>query len=416
MPTLLAVNNYYYSRGGAETVFFGHNRLLEAAGWNVVPFAMRHPKNLETPWSKYFVDEIEFGGDYSLAQKLVRAPKIIYSFEARTKLQRLLDAVDVDICHVHNLYHHISPSILGLLKRRGIPVVLTLHDLKIACPAYNMLAPDGVCERCRGGRLYNVVVHRCIKGSAALSGLVMLEAVLHRLLGSYRDCVSRFIVPSRFYIEKLCEWGMPRALFQHVPNFVDVQRYIPVYAPGSYFIFFGRIAREKGVGTLIRAAASAGCTLHIVGTGPELQEMQKLAAQLKANVTFRGHLSGDALHEAVRNARAAVLPSEWYENAPMSALEAYALGKPVIGARIGGIPELINEDVTGATFASGDAVNLAAVLTRFASYSSQQIEDMGRAGRQWVEGFASADVYRQRMLDTYRELRTPEPSSAAGDR
>jgi len=415
MPTLLAVNNYYYSRGGAETVFFGHNRLFEAAGWNVVPFAMKHPKNFATPWSRFFVDEIEFGGEYSLGQKLARAPKVIYSFEARAKLKRLLAEVDVDICHAHNLYHHISPSILGLLKARGIPVVLTLHDLKIACPAYNMLAPDGVCERCRGGRLYNVVVHKCIKGSTALSGLVMLEAVLHRLLGSYRDCVSRFIVPSRFYIEKLVEWGMPRALFQHVPNFVDLDRYTPAYTPGSYFVFFGRIAREKGVATLIKAAAQAGCDLQIIGTGPQLAEMQELAGRLKANVSFRGHLSGDALHDAIRNARAAVLPSEWYENAPMSVLEAYALGKPAIGARIGGIPELIQEGVTGFTFPSGDHRKLAEVLTGMVERPVFEIEAMGRAGRQWVEAHASAPVYRQRMLDAYRDLGVHHFSYAAGD-
>ncbi len=415
MPTLLAVNNYYYPRGGAETVFFGHNRLFEAAGWTVVPFAMKHAKNLATPWSRYFVDEIEFGGSYSLGQKLIRTPKVIYSFEARAKLARLLGEIEADICHVHNLYHHISPSILGLLKSRGTPVVLTLHDLKVACPAYLMLAPDGVCERCRGGRLYNVVLHRCIKGSALLSGVVMIEAVLHQLLGSYRNCVSRFVAPSRFLIEKLCEWGMPRDLFQHVPNFVELERYTPSYVPGSYFFFLGRVAREKGVATLIRAAAAAGCELQIIGTGPQLAEMQTLAAQLKARVTFRGHLSGDVLHDAIRNARAAVLPSECYENAPLSVLEAYALGKPVIGARIGGIPELIQEGVTGLTFPSGDHEQLAEVLTGFRDRSDEQIEEMGRAGRQFAEAHASADVYRQRMLQLYRELGVQNLSYATGD-
>jgi glycosyltransferase involved in cell wall biosynthesis len=233
LSTLLAINNYYYPRGGSETIFFEHNRMLEALGWRVVPFSMRHPGNLPSPWSEYFIDDLEMHGDYSLLEKLTRVPKVIYSFEARRRLGQLLDRVCPDVAHAHNIYHHISPSILGLLKRRGVPTVLTLHDLKIACPAYNMLARDGVCERCRGGKLYNVVTHRCIGGSALMSAVVGLEALLHKLLGSYRRCVDLFVVPSRFYIDKFCEWGMPRALFRHIPNFVDLSGHEPRFTPGS---------------------------------------------------------------------------------------------------------------------------------------------------------------------------------------
>ena len=404
MPTLLSVNNYYYCRGGAETVFLEHNRMFEAEGWMVVPFAMKHERNLPTPWSDYFVDEIEFGQSYSMREKLVRAPRVIYSRQARQHLARLLDAARPDICHAHNIYHHISPSILGLLKNRDVPVVLTLHDLKIACPAYNMLAPDGICERCRGGRLYNVALHRCIKNSAALSAMVMVEAVLHRLIGSYRRCVSRFVVPSRFYAEKLAEWGFPVGMFRHIPNFVDVARYEPRYAPGDRFVYFGRLSREKGLHTLVRAVAQGNCKLTIVGTGPELDSLRQLAAQLAANVEFTGFLTGPELHEVIRDSRAVVLPSEWYENAPMSVLEAYALGKPVVGARIGGIPELIHDGVTGVQFPSGDVAALAGVLGLILSSSDADLAEMGRSGRRWVETEFSSHIYRDRVLAVYREL------------
>jgi glycosyltransferase involved in cell wall biosynthesis len=404
MPTLLTINNYYYRRGGAETVFFEHNRIFEALGWNVVPFAMQHPKNFPTPWSKFFVDEIEFGEQYSVLEQLKRASKVIYSVEARRKLTRLLDTVQPDICHAHNIYHHISPSILGRLKSRGIPTVLTLHDLKIACPAYLMLAPDGICERCKGGKLYNVLVHRCIKGSSALSAVVMLEAMLHRLIGSYSHCVSRFVVPSRFCIAKLSEWGIPTNLFRYVPNFVDVERYRPQYAPGAAFVYFGRISREKGLATLIRAAAAADCELTVIGTGPDLEELRTLAAQLNVKVAFPGFLSGDALHDAVRAARAVVLPSEVYENAPMTVLEAYALGKLVIGARIGGIPELIREGETGMSFVSGDEASLSTVLRDTIRLSDAAVEELGRNARRWVELEFTSDTYRQRILEVYAEL------------
>jgi glycosyltransferase involved in cell wall biosynthesis len=403
-PTLLAINNYNYYRGGAETVFLEQNRMFESMGWQVASFAMHHPKNLSSPWSRYFVDEIEFGEAYSLIQKLVRAKKVIYSTEARRKLGQLIDDVRPDVAHAHNIYHHISPSILGLLKRRGVPAVLTLHDLKIACPAYNMLASDGICERCKGGRLYNVVVHRCIKGSAVLSGVVMAEAVLHRLIGSYRSCVSRFVVPSRFYIAKLTEWGMPSHLFRHVPNFVDASRYEPHFTPGDGFLYLGRLSREKGLATLIRAAAAAGCKVSIVGTGPQADELRALAREVRADVTFLGYLTGAALHEAVRRARVTVLPSECYENAPICVLESYALGKPVIGARIGGIPELIREGETGMTFASGDVASLVAAMQNVMTRADSAIAEMGRSGRRWVEREFTADLYRDGLLSMYREL------------
>jgi glycosyltransferase involved in cell wall biosynthesis len=407
MTTLLSVNNYYYYRAGAETVFLEQNKMFQQSGWNVVPFAMQSRKNLSSPWSKYFVDNIEFGERYSLPAKLIRVPKVIYSFEARRKLARLIDETRPDVCHAHNIYHHISPSILSLLKQRSIPVVLTLHDLKIACPAYSMLAPDGVCERCRGGRLHNVLLHRCIKNSVALSAIVMLEAALHRLLRTYSSCVGRFAVPSRFYIEKLCDWGWPRSMFSHVPNFVDANRYRPQYKPGKCFVYVGRLSREKGLATLIRAAALSGCRLLLAGTGPQLTELRALAAKLGADVRFPGFLSGESLHEAVRSARAVVLPSEWYENAPMTVLEAYALGKPVLGARIGGIQELVYEQETGLGFTSGDVASLVAALRDFAERPDGTIEDMGRRARQVVAKQYTAELYQQRVISIYRELGVP---------
>jgi glycosyltransferase involved in cell wall biosynthesis len=408
VSTLLTINNYFYPRGGSETIFFEHNRLFQNLGWEVVPFSMQHPGNLSSPWSKYFIDDLEMHGDYSLLEKLRRVPKVIYSFEARQRLGQLLEQVTPDIAHGHNIYHHISPSILGLLKQRGIPTVLTLHDLKIACPAYNMLTRDGVCERCKGGRIYNVVTNRCIGGSAMMSLVVGIEALVHKVLGSYSRCVDLFVVPSRFYVEKFCEWGMPRKLFRHIPNFVDLGNFRPEYAPGGYFLYFGRVIRHKGVTTLIRAAARSGVRLQIAGTGPELEECRALASELGANVIFRGHLSGTELHDTIRAARAVVLPSEWYENAPVSVLEAYAMGKPVIGARIGGIPELIRDGDTGLSFSSGDVANLAAVLADFSSRRDSELEAMGRSGRQWVAQDFTAEMYQQRMLAAYRELGVPE--------
>ena len=404
MATQLSINNYYYRRGGAEVVFLEQNRLLEKTGWKVVPFSMQHSRNLDTPWSKYFVSEIEFGRPYSFREKIRRIPKVIYSFEARKKLNRLLDWVRPDVSHAHNIYHHISPSVLSVLRERGVPTVITLHDLKLACPAYSMLNREGICERCKGGKFHNILIHRCLKGSLALSCLVMLESGLHRLLGSYMRSVDRFIVPSRFHMKKMAEWGYGLERFVHIPNFIDIAAYQPVYRPGSAFLYLGRLSPEKGILTLVKAAAMAEVPVWIAGTGPQESSLRELAQKTGANVTFLGYLTGKALHRAVHSARAAVLPSECYENSPLSVMESYALGKPVIGSAIGGIPELIREGKTGTTFESGSVESLAAALRRFADMPNTALTEMGRRGRTWMESDYTAEHYRSRLLDVYRSI------------
>ncbi len=359
---------------------------------------------MESEWSEYFVDEIEFGESYTTFEKIIRAPKVIYSFEAIKKLGKLLSKIKPDICHAHNIYHHISPSVLSVLKHKNIPVVITLHDLKLACPAYNMLAPDGICERCNAGRLYNVVVHKCIKNSLALSGMVMLESALHSLIGSYKNNVTRFVVPSHFYIEKLVSWGWRRERFTHIPNFIDVHAYTPGKIAGRPFLFFGRLSKEKGLETLITAAKIAQVPLLIAGEGPSKEKLMKMVDPSSQDVRFLGYLTGQGLHEAIRSARATVLPSEWYENAPISVMESYALGKPVIGASIGGIPELVKNHETGLTFESGSVESLVVALRRMADMSDSRILEMGISGRSWMEQEFSVSVYRERIMNLYKEI------------
>ncbi len=401
---LLSINNYFYPRGGAEVLFLEQNRMFEHIGWQVVPFAMHHPNNLPTPWARFFPDEIEFGHAYGLGEGLLRAQRVIYSLQARQRMRALLDHVRPRIAHAHNIYHHLSPSILPVLRKRGIPVVMTVHDLKLACPAYTMMAHNKPCERCRGGKIHNVAVNRCIKGSLALSSLVMLETFVHRLLRLYEGNVSRFVVPSRFVLDKLVDWGWPRDRFTYIPNFVDVERFNADAEIGDRFVYCGRLDRLKGVGTLIRAAAMARQPLTLVGSGPDEPELHKLSAQLGADVRFLGHRSKDALVEIIQSARALVLPSEVNENAPLALLEAYAAGRPVIGSRIAGIPELVREDETGVLYPTGDVAALATALDRFATLPAARLAEWGKAGRRWVEQDFSAAKYRDRLLSLYQAL------------
>ena len=402
---LLAINNYFYRRGGAESVFLDHIELFAAAGWEVVPFAMRHPANLPSAWSEYFVSEIEYGGAGGPFTKAKQAAKVIYSLEARRHIRALIRRAPPTIAHAHNVYHHISPSIFGALKAEGVPLVMTAHDLKVACPAYKMLSHGRVCERCQGGRIHNVLLNRCVKDSALVSGLVLLETLVHRGLGLYRDSIDRLIAPSRFYRDKLVEWGWDANRIAYIPNCIDASQYSPATHEGDYVVYAGRLAPEKGLATLVRAAALARQRFVLAGSGPEEPALRKLAEKLGADVTFTGHLGKPELKRLIGEARALILPSEWYENAPISVLEAYALGRPVIGTRIGGIPELVADGQTGLLVEPGNAAMLADALAALAALPPSARTALGATGRDWVAREFSPDIYRDRTMALYEALR-----------
>ena len=407
MPRLLSLNTYNYRRGGSDVVFLEHDAMFRAQGWDTAVMTMHHPKNEASPWSRFFADEIEFGHEYGVLDKLAMAGKVIYSGEAKRKISTLLDAFPADVAHAHCIYHHLSPSVLVELKQRDIPTVMTAHDLKLACPAYKMLNRGGVCEKCRSGNLLHVVANRCIRDSLPVSALIMVESAVHKSLGLYRHNLDRVVAPSLFYKQKLMEWGWPERQLAYIPNYVDAAAYTPHYEPGDYFFYFGRLAMEKGVATLIRAAAQAQVKLRIAGTGPEGAALKALAAEVGGDIEFLGFVSGEPLWKWVREARAIVLPSEWYENAPMSVLEAYASGKPVIGARIGGIPEMVREGETGALFESGKVEELAGLLRQFADRPDNVVAEMGRATRHYVSTTFTRQRYLNDMLALYAELGVP---------
>lgn len=404
MPTQISVTSYYYRRGGAEAVMLDQNDLLSEAGWKIVPFAMQFDQNLATDYDEYFVEEIDFASDYTPVEKVRKVVKSVYSLEARSAIGRLIDDTRPDIVHAHNVYHHLTPAIFGAVKKKGVPTVMTVHDLKIGCPSKLMLAPDGVCERCKGGKTWNAIGQRCLKDSLALSTVAAIETTLHRMIGSYRKNVDRFIVPSHFHMNKLIEWGLPADKARYLPNAVDLSTLEPTSSVGDRFVFVGRLSEEKGLRTFITAVAAAQVAATIVGTGPQADELRTLVADTDADVEFAGYQTGDSLFDLIANARALVLPSECYENAPVVLLEAYGVGTPVLGSDLGGIPELIIPGETGFVASAGDVASFASKLTAFADMTTTEVSDMGRAGREFAQTRFSREQYFEGLLDVYREL------------
>ncbi len=418
-PRLLSVNNFHYRRAGSDVAFLEHDRLFRARGWETAVFSMHHSENLDSEWGEHFVKEIEFTRAYSLGAKLRLASKVLYSWEARSKLDGLLTRFRPHVAHVHSVYHHLSPAILPVLKRHHVPVVLTAHDYKLACPAYKMFDERAVCEDCRGGSVLPLIRKRCVHGSVAISSLVAFEAVLHRYLGSYANTVARIACPSGFLLEKLVEWGWSRERVAHVPNFVDLDAWNPDFTPGRYFLYFGRLAPEKGLHTLVRAAAIAKCPIKIVGWGQLRGELEALAQRLDAPVEFAGRAPPESLAALIRNARAVVVPSEWYENASLAALEAFACGKPVIASRIGGNPELVLPGLNGWLFDPGNHVELAERMRQVSLLPAATVETLGRAARDRVRTEHSPGRYFNAMMALYRtlgvEIRNPieDPANVA---
>ncbi len=348
---ILLSNKFYYRRGGDCIYTLNLEQLLKEHGHDVAVFAMDYPENLETPWRKYFPQNMT---------KLMAFTRPFGSREVKAKFNRLLDDFKPDVVHLNNIHTQLSPVVAGLAHKRGIRVVWTLHDYKLLCPRYDCLRGGStICELCFGGDKMPCRTYRCMKGSRLASEVGYREAVMwnRRRLEA---CTDLFVCPSRFMAEKMAQGGFDKGKLKVLCNFIDTEKCRKDdYTKDDYYCYVGRLSHEKGVGMLVEAAARLPYRLKVIGGGPLLEQLKTKNGQLKGNVEFLGFRQWDGIKGIVGRARFTVIPSEWYENNPLSVIEAQCLGTPVLGARIGGIPELIDEGISGMTFESGNAGDLA---------------------------------------------------------
>jgi glycosyltransferase involved in cell wall biosynthesis len=328
--------------------------------------------------------------------------QLIYSRCVRHGLREVIRRFNPGLAHAHNIYGRLSLSALDELKSAGVPVVMTLHDLKLLCPSYLMLNGGAVCERCKGNKFYHAVLTRCHKKSYPASFVYALESWINHSFGKYGS-VRRFITPSYFLQNKCVEYGWDRSRLSYIPNFIDLGL-VPEYrAGGEYLLYMGRLSREKGVGTLLQAyrRLKRPIPLMIVGDGPEREALERGAHAAGIPVSFAGYLKGSALTDALSGARGVVMPSEWYENAPLTLLESFAAGKPVIGSRIGGISEMIEHGVNGFLFEPFNMRSLAEAIDRFLSLPEMEIASMAQAARAKVEQNFSPKRHYSDLMEVY---------------
>ncbi len=400
---ILSVNKFYWSKGGSETVFFNEKEMLEDNGHTVVPFAMHSDKNIETSYSEYFVEEVDYDKS-GLTNKLSCALKIIYSFEAKAKMKQLIDKFKPDLSHFHIFQHQISPSVFGPLRDKKVPIILTLHDLKPICPNYKYYVNGEVCELCSGGKFYNCFKNKCTKGSTLGSLINTIEMYFHGFMGYYKN-VDKYIAVSHFYKQKMIEAGFPENKINYLPNYIDASEFNHQDEDKGYMLYFGRLSEEKGIATYLDSAIiNSDIPYYIVGTGPLEEELKEQAKKAQIdNVHFLGFKSGEELKTLLSQSTCVVVPSEWYENCPMTVLEAFASGRPVIGAQIGGIPELIEKSVDGFLFQPGNTEQLTDKI-RWIWDNRDKAQQMGLQGRKKIEEKFNAKSHYEGLMAIYNSV------------
>jgi glycosyltransferase involved in cell wall biosynthesis len=298
--------------------------------------------------------------------------------------------------HAHNIYAQLSFSILEAARERGVRVVMTAHDYKLVCPNYQMLDHGKLCEKCLGHRYHHCLTSSCHKDDRLYSAINTVEAYFNHWTGKER-LLAQVLCPSAFLMGKLAS-GIPVEKLRVVRNPVEVKE-----GRGSdegYFLYAGRLSSEKGVRTLVECFRELDLPLVVAGTGPLEGELRAEAEGSRTRLT--GHVTGVALDALYRGAKACLVPSEWYENAPLSVLEGMAHGKPVLAAAIGGVPELVREGETGRLFKAFDREDLKRVVRGASEAPAGDLRDLGQRAREWVGRELTPRRHYEELMEAYR--------------
>ena len=405
---VLLIDVYNFNKGGAETVCFNTGRLLEEHGHKVVYFTLKWSHNKSSPFSKYFPESKETRvGPLKQVKNLIN---YFYHFEAAKKIEQLILDEKPDVAHIHLMWGQITPSIFPVLKKYHIPVLFTIHDYRIVCPAYTFRDGSGrICEDCQGRHFYKCFTHTCCKSNKLMSAVMAAEQYFRNAFFNPTRYIDGFIYVSNF-AKDIQEKYMPAlkskpniTLYNFSTSISDNSKSMPA---DRYYLYFGRLSYEKGVRTLLGAFKDLPqCKLKVVGTGPKEAELRAFADNEKMqSVEFLGYKQGEELADLVRNAYFVIVPSEWYENNPMTIIEAYSVGTPVIGARIGGIPEIIVEGETGFLFESGNVESLGKVIAKTMALAKNEYEALSSGCLRFAHNNLSPESYYPRLMAFYQQF------------
>lgn len=399
---LLQINNYHYPRGGSDRYFLNVARGLTDRGHEVRTLAPVDPRDIDTDMRARFALEPMA---LSPRPRPVDIPRFFYNGAARRVVRQVIGEFRPEIVHLHIYYGQLTSSVLGPIRAAGIPIVQTLHEYKIVCPAQTMLREQKVCTACRDGRYWHAAFYRCNRGSLPRSAISAAELVVSEWFGARRH-IDRFLAVSDFQRTQLLSMGLEAEKIIRLYNFTQVAETAST-SPGDYFLYSGRVTYGKGLETLIRAyklyrdqCEAIPLPLHIVGTGDAVFELQDLAEHIGVadGVRWLGYKTGEALDHVYRNCRALINPSDFNETFGLNNLEAMAHGRPVICSDRGAFPEIVRDETDGFVVNAGDVIGFA---DKMRVLSPERALEMGWQGYQRAKHIFSEDTHLSELERIY---------------
>lgn len=385
---IAVVHNTYQRPGGEDMVVAAETSLLERYGHKVVRYSRSN-------------DEI---AAMSRPERFFMVKDLIHSEKSKKELHALLRTEKPDVVHVHNTFMMMSPSVYEACWDAGIPVVQTLHNYRLLCPGWSLSRNGEVCEECLNHGLWRGVWHGCYRDSKLMTAAVALMLQVHRTKGTWNKSIDGYVALTNFARKKFIQGGLPGPAVHVKPNFLADDPGERT-SEGRSVLFIGRLSAEKGVKVLVEAwkKISAPIPLVIMGDGP-LRHLLEAEAPTRglANITFTGWRTRDEILVAMKQASVVVIPSVWYEGFPMTLVEAFACGTPVICSNLGGLGEIVEDGRTGLHFRAGDAEDLASKM-EWAWNQPAALSSMGRAARQHFEKSYTADTNYQQLLQIYEK-------------
>ncbi len=409
---ILQVNNYHYLRGGSEKMYLETAALLEEKGHEIQYFSVRDKQSIPTKYDKYFVEPPNYNNKLSnIIVKIKDFVRFLYSCQSSRNLDKLLHDKKPDVAHLHIFYGRLTSSILKVFRKHKVPVVMTVHEYRMLCPVYVMYDNDGnVCNKCARGNYIHCIIKKCNQNSFMYSLVSAIECKFRDLFYNYIEYIDRFIMVSKF-IEMIHCKNHPeiKNKSSQIYNFVtsvENNDNTSVTKSDSYYLYYGRLSREKGILGLIETWKEfPQLDLKIVGSGPLLNEICCfIKSNNISNVEIIGYKSGAELTKIIKKAKYTIVPSEWYESFGLTIAESYMCSTPVIGADIGAIPELVLNNETGFLFNPADNTSLSTTIKKTLSIDEDQYIAISKNALKFSQNNFNKDIYYEKLMKVYNSV------------
>lgn len=407
---IVLVNYRYFISGGPERYYFNIKEVLEKHGHEVIPFSIKGSRNFPSDYEAYFLDAVDDEVYFAQSKKSVSTvlksfSRMFWSKEAKRKMTRLIKDTNPDLVYIMQMHNKISPSIVAAARKMGVPVVHRISDFQYMCPNalfYN--DRKGVCEDCLKGKRISCIKYKCVLNSTVYSAIKTSAKLLHDKMHITRK-IDAFVVPSSFTMEKLAEYGIMQEKLHHIPTFFNIKEEDPQVSYEPYFLYVGRIEKQKGLMTLMKAFANTDMRLKIIGFSNDgyIDELKDYLADKPHKIEFLGKMNFEEISNYLKSCIATIVPSEWYDNFPNAILESFAYKKCVVATDFGSLPELVEDQVTGLTFPYADSKELSQKC-RSLIENTQLAQTLGENAYTLLCKKYLADTHYQELMNIFNNL------------